>query len=103
MAEKLEDLNLPNTIVTRLIKDALPDNVNVSKEARMAVAKAASVFVLYLTNSSNVVAMAANRKTINANDVLQGLKETDFVDFIPPLQEALEGFKKKSKREEGCC
>lgn len=44
MVEKIADLNLPNSVVTRLIKDALPDGVNVGKEARIAIAKAASIF-----------------------------------------------------------
>ena len=45
MAERPEDLNLPNAIVTRIIKDSLPDGVAVAKEARSAIAKAASVCI----------------------------------------------------------
>ncbi|XP_068087174.1 uncharacterized protein [Anabrus simplex] len=37
MAERLEDLSLPNTVVTRLAKETLPDGVNVAKEARTAI------------------------------------------------------------------
>ncbi|TMW44088.1 hypothetical protein DOY81_010832 [Sarcophaga bullata] len=33
MVERIEDLNLPNAVITRLIKEGLPDNANVSKEA----------------------------------------------------------------------
>ena len=69
MAEKPEDLSLPASVVARIIKDAvsiyntpphisavyiyssmqLPDGVSVSKEARVAIGKAASVFILYCT------------------------------------------------------
>lgn len=66
MAERPEDLSLPASVVARIIKDAvsiiaslllsshpaclqLPDGVNVSKEARTAIGKAASVFILYAT------------------------------------------------------
>lgn len=35
MVEKIQDLNLPTAVVTRLIKDALPDGTNISKEARI--------------------------------------------------------------------
>ena len=52
MAERPEDLNLPAAVVARLMKDALPEGCNVSKEARQAVCRAASVFVLYLTSQS---------------------------------------------------
>lgn len=50
MAERPEDLNLPNAVVTRIIKEALPTGVNVGKDARLAISKAASVFVLYATS-----------------------------------------------------
>lgn len=44
MVEKLQDLNLPNAVVTRLIKDNLPDGINIGKEARSAIARSASIF-----------------------------------------------------------
>ncbi|XP_011313919.1 DNA polymerase epsilon subunit 3 [Fopius arisanus] len=98
MAEKLEDLNLPNAVVTRIIKEALPDGVTVGKEARVAVAKAASIFILYLTTTANTIAKKGNRKTISGPDVLQAMEDIEFDRFIEPLREALENFK-KSQRE----
>ncbi len=91
MAERPEDLNLPNSIVTRIIKESLPDGVNVSKEARSAIAKAASVFVLYATSCSNGLAMKANRKTISGADVLAAMNDMEFDKFIEPLKASLEG------------
>lgn len=44
MTDKIQDLNLPNAVVVRLIKEALPDGINVGKEARSAIARAASIF-----------------------------------------------------------
>lgn len=44
MVEKIQDLHLPNTVVARIIKDALPEGINVGKEARCAIARAASFF-----------------------------------------------------------
>lgn len=91
MAEKLEDLNLPTSVIARLIKDALPDGTIVSKEARSAIAKAASVFVLYLTSSSNNVAVKSKRRTISGDDVFQAIVDTEFEMFEEPLREAYEG------------
>ncbi|KAK0078227.1 hypothetical protein PV325_002800 [Microctonus aethiopoides] len=98
MAEKVEDLNLPNAVVTRIIKEALPDGVTVGKEARVAIAKAASIFILYLTTSANTVAKKGNRKTITGADVIQAMEDIEFDRFIDSLKEALENFK-KSQRE----
>ncbi|XP_068087172.1 DNA polymerase epsilon subunit 3 isoform X2 [Anabrus simplex] len=89
MAERLEDLSLPNTVVTRLAKETLPDGVNVAKEARTAIGKAASVFVLYLTAASSSIAIKNNRKTINGQDVLKAIEETELNKFLEPLEEAL--------------
>ncbi|XP_060769286.1 DNA polymerase epsilon subunit 3 [Neoarius graeffei] len=101
MAERPEDLNLPNAVITRIIKEALPDGVNVSKEARRAISQAASVFVLYATSCANSFAMKAKRKTLNAGDVMSAMEEMEFERFLPPLREALEAYKKgqKGKKE----
>lgn len=69
----------------------IPDGVNVSKEARLAISKAASVFVLYATSCSNNYAMKAKRKTINANDVISAMEEMEFDQFEDPLKHCLEG------------
>ncbi|KAK7912673.1 hypothetical protein WMY93_012884 [Mugilogobius chulae] len=101
MAERPEDLNLPNAVITRIIKEALPDGVNVSKEARRAISQAASVFVLYATSCANNFAMKAKRKTLNAGDVMAAMEEMEFERFLEPLKEALEVYKKgqKGKKE----
>ncbi|NWH81781.1 DPOE3 polymerase, partial [Piaya cayana] len=90
MAERPEDLNLPNAVITRIIKEALPDGVNISKEARSAISRAASVFVLYATSCANNFAMKGKRKTLNASDVLSAMEEMEFQRFVGPLKESLE-------------
>lgn len=62
MAEKLEDLNLPNQTVLKIIKDAIPDNVNVGKDARSALSRAASIFVLYITSQATKEAQKATER-----------------------------------------
>ncbi|XP_028919138.1 DNA polymerase epsilon subunit 3 [Ornithorhynchus anatinus] len=97
MAEKPEDLNLPNAVITRIIKEALPDGVNISKEARSAISRAASVFVLYATSCANNFAMKGKRKTLNAGDVLSAMEEMEFQRFMSPLKEALEAYRREQK------
>ncbi|KAM9327036.1 DNA polymerase epsilon subunit 3 [Gastrophryne carolinensis] len=97
MAERPEDLNLPNAVVTRIIKEALPEGVNVSKEARSAIARAASVFVLYATSCANTFAMKQKRKTLNVNDVMSAIEEMEFQRFLTPLKEALEAYRREQK------
>ena len=91
MAERPEDLNLPISIVSRIIKETVGNNVTVSKEAKVAIAKAASVFVLYATSCTNSVATRKKRKTMMAEDVFTAMEDMDFPSFIEPLKQALEG------------
>jgi len=99
MAERPEDLNLPAAVVSRLMKDALPQGCSVTKEARQAVCRAASVFVLYLTSQSNVLAQQSKRKTVSGADVISALGEMDFEEFSDPLQEALQDHKDRQNRK----
>ncbi|XP_018800726.1 PREDICTED: DNA polymerase epsilon subunit 3 [Bactrocera latifrons] len=97
MVERIEDLNLPNAVVGRLIKDALPEGANVSKEARAAIARAASVFVIFLTSSSTTLARKQNHKTITAANILDALKQLEFENFVQPLSTDLEAYRKAVK------
>jgi len=99
MAERPEDLNLPNAVVSRIIKEALPPSVKVSKEAQAAVAKAASVFVLYATSCANNVAIKGHRKTINGNDVIKAMEDMEFNKFIDPLENSLETWKESQQKK----
>ncbi|XP_069465999.1 DNA polymerase epsilon subunit 3 [Ambystoma mexicanum] len=97
MAERPEDLNLPNAVITRIIKEALPDGVNISKEARSAISRAASVFVLYATSCANNFALKGKRKTLNAGDVLAAMEEMEFQRFLNPLKDSLEAYRRGQK------
>lgn len=64
-------------------------SVQVSKEANAAIAKAASVFVLYATSSANGVSQKHNRKTITGPDVVSAMTDMDFDKFVRPLENSL--------------
>merc|ERR1711874_501742 len=99
MAERPEDLNLPSAVVCRIVKDALPPNTKVTKEAQAAIAKAASVFVLYATSCSNSIAGKANRKTIQGQDVVAAMEDMEFDKFIKPLETSLQVWRQSKKRK----
>lgn len=99
MAEKLEDLNLPMSVVTRITKDALPSGILVTKEARTGLAKVASVFVLYVTSASTNVAKKAGRRTISGQDILDAMEDIEFDNFVQPLKEFLEIYKSSMKNK----
>lgn len=91
MAETLNDLNLPQGAINKIIKDGLPENIILGKDVKAAVSRAASMFILYLTAQSTQFAQKVNRKTILAQDILDALEETEFDDLIEPVEGALNG------------
>ena len=93
MAENPEDLNLPTAVVKRIVSDAVPPSCKVSKEANAAIAKAASVFVLYATSCANNVAQKSHRKTLTGADVIKAIHEMEFDKFVKPLEASLESWK----------
>ncbi|XP_075249856.1 uncharacterized protein LOC142342420 [Convolutriloba macropyga] len=96
MATRPEDLNLPATVVTKLVKDSLPAHVNVSKEARVAIGRAASIFVLYTTANANNVAASEKRKTITPEDILSAMRDMEMDQFVNPLRKCLDAYRKCS-------
>ncbi|GFW92721.1 DNA polymerase epsilon subunit 3 [Trichonephila clavipes] len=91
MTDKIEELALPSAVISRILKDAIPEGINISKEARTAVARAASVFVLYATACSSQVQATSQRKTLTVTDVYSALEDMLFEDMIDPIKECLEG------------
>eukprot|EP01132_Coremiostelium_polycephalum_P010929 gene10929-13386_t len=95
-----ESSELPSAIVNRIIKASLPDNVLIAKESKLALTKAAKVWIHYLTASSNDFCQSAQRTKILGKDVTQSLEELDFPQFIKPLDDFLNSTKKKEKEKE---
>lgn len=89
MVERVEDLLLPNAVVQRIMKDAIPDGINIAKEARNEISRAASIFILYLTSTASLNTKSRNQKTMNTQDILDALGTIEMENFIDPLKEAL--------------
>lgn len=104
MVERIQDLYLPISNVSRIIRDSLPANQSVDRETRIAIARATSVFIMYLASSAAANAEKGNHKIFTANDVFEAIEEMEFNSFLPPMKEALavyrQGLKdKKDKRQ----
>lgn len=97
MVERIEDLNLPNAVVARLIKNALPDGINVSKEARIAIGKAASVFIIYLSSAAILEAKRQKHKILLPQNIMDALEEIEMEHFAEPLKKSLEAYREMAK------
>jgi len=82
---------LPLATIGAVAKGSIPDGYSVSKEAKVALQRAAGVFVLYLTSAANDVCRASKRSTVSASDMLRAFEEIDMPEFVGPAKAALEG------------
>ena len=67
--ERCPDFEPPQAVVNRIMKGVLPDNVQVTKDARTAFSRASGVFIFYLTHCANDISKEKKRSTIYAQDV----------------------------------
>ena len=64
----------PLACVRRMLKNTLPANTNVGKDACAAFSRACGIFIVYLTACANDFARESKRQTITANDILAAVK-----------------------------
>ncbi|TKR80601.1 hypothetical protein L596_014652 [Steinernema carpocapsae] len=93
----IEDLRLPMTAITRIAKDVLPEGTAFGKDAKVALAKSAAVFILHLTNFSNEFATKGKRKAINGADVLAAVKAMEMTEFEDELKKGQAKFQERKQ------
>ncbi|KAL2872051.1 putative CBF/NF-Y family transcription factor [Aspergillus lucknowensis] len=85
----IEDYLLPRSITLRLAKSVLPPNTSVQKDAVLAIQKAATVFVSYLSSHANEATL---KRTVTPADVFSALSELELEGFRPRLEKELDKF-----------
>lgn len=100
MAEKPSDFNLPEKTVTKLMRDSLPDNVSVSKDAKSAAARGASIFILQLVIAANEHAQKDLRDTFNCQDIIMAISDVGLGEYAPILVRFNAQLKRDAKRKE---
>lgn len=100
-SNKSPEFEPPLSSVTKVIRRAVGDSVQVGKEAKATFTRAAGIFILYITACANDFSRDGKRATVTANDVYAALKELDFEEMIEPLRDFLRrsNEEKKSKAE----
>ncbi|KAJ5135799.1 transcriptional regulator family: Histone-like TF [Penicillium bovifimosum] len=97
----LQDYLLPRSLTIRLAKSVLPPNTTIQKDAVLAMQKAATVFVSYLSSQANDGTL---KRTIAPSDVFNALSELELGSFRGRLERELEAYtdikagKRKSKK-----
>ncbi|CAF1032817.1 unnamed protein product [Rotaria sordida] len=102
MSDEIDDLSFPNAVIARLMNEALDGSTTISKEARIAMSRAALTFILYISTTANQYASNAKRKTVTVQDIFKALQTNQFDMLVEPLQEALKDYQEqiRKKKEE---
>ncbi|KAJ5637508.1 hypothetical protein N7490_007387 [Penicillium lividum] len=99
----VDDYLLPRSLTIRLAKSVLPPNTTIQKDAVLAIQKAATVFVSYLSSHANEATL---KQTLAPADVFAALKEIEFDSFRERLEQELEAYteikagKRKAKKSD---
>ena len=108
----IDSILFPKATVSKLIKQVInpqesdaqftsssssssPSSLILSKDSLTAVQRASVVFVNHIYFYAKRHAVYANRKGVNAQDVLSALEDIDFTSFADVLTEELDHFNKR--------
>lgn len=85
---KVEDQErfLPIANINRIMKEALPKDTKISKEARECVQECVSEFIAFITCESCEITKEEKRKTINGEDIIRSMSELNFQDYIENIK-----------------
>lgn len=100
MVDQLSDFKMPEKIVTRLLKDSLPEDVTLSKDAKNAACRSASIFILQLSISAAEKAQMNKRRTLDSKDIIEAASELGLREYAPQLVRFGAQRKRNAKRKE---
>lgn len=95
-----QDKWLPIANVYRIMKNALPKNAKVSKEAKECVQECVSEFVSFITSEASEKCSAEKRKTVNGEDVLFAMTSLGFENYAEVLKIYLTKYREYQNEKE---
>ncbi|CAN8285762.1 unnamed protein product [Cochlearia groenlandica] len=86
---KEQDRLLPIANVGRIMKNILPANAKVSKEAKETMQECVSEFISFVTGEASDKCHKEKRKTINGDDICWAMSNLGFDDYAEQLKKYL--------------
>ncbi|GAV00550.1 hypothetical protein RvY_11381 [Ramazzottius varieornatus] len=93
------ELALPQATVVKIVKDFLPSQAVLSKEAKDIFRKISAYFILYVTDCASDIALRKKRRTILPENILAALQELGFEDMTVRLNQILSARKRQQTKE----
>ncbi|KAI6684007.1 hypothetical protein NL676_029920 [Syzygium grande] len=90
---KEQDRLLPIANVGRIMKQILPPNAKVSKEAKETMQECVSEFIGFVTGEASEKCRKERRKTVNGDDICCAMETLGFDDYAGPLRRYLHRYR----------
>lgn len=90
---KEQDRLLPIANVGRIMKQILPHNAKISKEAKETMQECVSEFISFVTGEASDKCHKEKRKTVNGDDICWALATLGFDDYAEPLRRYLHKYR----------
>lgn len=84
---------LPIANVGRIMKQILPQNAKISKEAKETMQECVSEFIGFVTGEASEKCRKERRKTVNGDDICWAMAALGFDDYAAPLKRYLERYR----------
>ncbi|XP_060182088.1 nuclear transcription factor Y subunit B-5-like [Lycium barbarum] len=75
------------------MKQILPQNAKISKEAKETMQECVSEFISFVTGEASVKCHKEKRKTLNGDDICWAMGSLGFDDYVVPLKRYLHRFR----------
>jgi len=92
-----QDIFLPIANVARIMKNSIPPNGKIAKEAKECVQECVSEFISFITSEAAERCQQEKRKTINGEDILFALSTLGFDPYVEPLKLYLTKYRESIK------
>jgi len=94
-----QDRFLPIANVAKIMKDSIPSNGKIAKDAKECVQECVSEFVSFVTSEAADRCQQEKRKTINGEDLLFAMSTLGFDSYVEPLKQFLSKYRDSLKTE----
>lgn len=91
------DRLLPIANIGRIIKNNLPKEVKLSKDAKETFQECVTEFISFITSEASERCSEEKRKTINGEDIVNALNALGFEHYTPILKIYLEKYRASQK------
>ncbi|KAL2260862.1 hypothetical protein VTK26DRAFT_5025 [Humicola hyalothermophila] len=98
---KEQDRWLPIANVARIMKNALPDNAKIAKEAKECMQECVSEFISFITSEASEKCHQEKRKTVNGEDILFAMSSLGFENYAEALKIYLSKYREQSQSNRG--